>query len=119
MMMTMMTTYLLVKKVKSVPQIMQLTTVLFSTQEHINCRFSAGDWKPGPEGPWRELSAVVREMLDPRVGVGGDDHTLDSLIIFITIIIIIITTIIINIMPSPSVTSWNRRHHIKMLMKIS
>jgi hypothetical protein len=115
-MMTMMTTYLLVKKVKSVPQIMQLTTELSSTQEHINCRFSAGDLKLGPEGPWREeLSEVVREMLDPRVGVGGDDHTLDSLIILITIIIIITTTII-NIMPStsssPSSTSWNGRHHI-------
>ena len=112
----MMTTYLLVKKVKSVPQIMQLTTELSSTQKHINCRFSAGDLKLGPEGPWREeLSEVVREMLDPRVGVGGDDHTLDSLIIFITIIIIITTTII-NIMPStsssPSSTSWNGRHHI-------
>jgi hypothetical protein len=92
-----MTTYLLVKKVKSVSQIMQLTTVLSSTQEHINCRFSAGDLKPGPEGPWRELSAVVREMLEPSVGVGGDDRTLDMLIFIFITIIIIITTIIINI----------------------
>lgn len=76
----MMTTYLLVKKVKSLPQIMQLTIVLSSThgQRRIICRFSsAGDLKPGPE---TELPEVRRVVLDTIVGVGGDDHTLDSFI---------------------------------------
>ena len=76
----MMMMYLLVKNVKSMPQIMQLTIVLSSThgQRRIICRFSsAGDLEPGPE---RELPEVMRVLLDTTVGVGGDDHTLDSFI---------------------------------------
>jgi len=64
-------TYLLVKKVKSAPQIMQLTTVLPSAQGCINCLFASKDLKPGP-GPVREVvPAMAKEFsLDPEVVVG-------------------------------------------------